>query len=198
MGVVKTIAFAIFSFIAVVSNAATMTVAPLPASEYADTEVSTNVCIDVTQVLAEGDNYRFFDVTLSLVATPTNNVEIAFGIDSNDDGCLGCRERDFVLGWDCDEWFWRDRRANVETRFDGGNDASSTRTLTWRVKLGSDHLARSYSATEGRTIVSTGAATGAMFSPQWNMARIVVRGGIEPNEQISVKMSQNAMRVIIR
>ena len=198
MSMVKTIAFAIFCFIAVVSNAATMAVAPLPASEYADTEVSTNICLDVTQVLAEGDNYRFFDVTLSLVATSTNNVEIAFGIDSNDDGVLGCRERDFVLGWDCDEWFWRDRRANVETRFDRSNDASSTRTLSWRVKLGGDHLARSYSATEGRTILATGAATGAMFSPQWNMARIVVRGGIEPNEQISVKMSQNAMRVIIR
>ena len=198
MNMLKRTFIIIAGLLAVVSNAATVTVAPLPASEYADTEVSTNVCLDVTQVLAEGDNYRFFDVTLSLVAIPTNNVEIAFGIDSNDDGVLGCRERDFVLGWDCNEWFWRDRRANVETRFDRSNDASSTRTLIWRVKLGGDHLARSYSATEGRTIVSTGAATGAMFSPQWNMARIVVRGGIEPNEQISVKMSQNAMRVIIR
>ena len=112
MDMLKTIASAIFCFIAAAETArGTVTVAPLPAAEYADTEVATNVCLEVTQPLSESDNLRFFDVSLSLVATPTNNVEIAFGVDADEDGILGCRERDFVLGWDCDAWFWRDRRA---------------------------------------------------------------------------------------
>ena len=170
----------------------------LSPSDFADTEASTNVCLDVTQVLSVGDNFRFFDVALELAATPTNNVEIAFGVDTDEDGMLGCRERDFVLGWDCGAWFWRDRWANVETRFGEGTSVGAERTLTWRVKVDGDHLPRSFVATEGRVILATGAATGAMFSPRWDIARVVARGGVESNERISVKMSRNAMRVIIK
>ena len=93
-----------------------MAVAPLSAAEYADTEVATNVCLEVTQPLSESDNLRFFDISLSLVATPTNNVEIAFGVDTDGDGVLGRCERDFVLGWDCGAWFLRDRRAKTRSR----------------------------------------------------------------------------------
>ena len=182
----------------VVVKAGVVSVSSLPAAEYADTEVSTNVCLVVTQELSAGDNRRFFDVSLSPMATPTNNVEIAFGVDTNEDGVLGCRERDFVLGWDCGAWFWRDRRAKVETRFGEGIAGGVARTLTWRVKVDGDHLPRSFAATEGRATLATGAATAAMFSPQWNMARVVARGGVVSNERISVKMSRNAMRVIFK
>ena len=209
MSVLKTIATTIFCFIAAAEKQpseatqpkaarGTVAVAPLSAAEYADTEVSTNVCLVVTQELSAGDNRRFFDVSLSPMATPTNNVEIAFGVDTNEDGVLGCRERDFVLGWDCGAWFWRDRLAKVETRFGEGIAGGVARTLTWRVKVDGDHLPRSFAATEGRTTLVTGAATVAMFSPQWNMARVVARGGVVSNERISVKMSRNAMRVIIK
>ena len=167
MSVQKTIATAIFCFIAAAETArSTVAVAPLPAAEYADTEVLTNVCLVVTQELSAGDNRRCFDVSLSLVATPTNNVEIASGVDIDEDGVLGRRERDFVLGWDCGAWFWRDRRAKVETRFGEGIVGGAERTLSWRVKVDGDHLPRSFVATEGRVILATGAATAAMFSPQ--------------------------------
>ena len=55
-----------------------------------------------------------------------------------------------------------------------------------------------FGATGGRATLATGAATATMFSPQWNMARVVARGGVVSNERISVKMSRNAMRVIIK
>ena len=141
MSVQKTIATIIFCFIAAAETArGTVAVAPLPAAEYADTEVSTNVCLVVTQKLSAGDNRRCFDVSLSLMATPTNNVEIAFGVDIDEDGVLGRRERDFVLGWDCGAWFWRDRLANGETRFGERTAVGTERTLTWRVKVDGDHL----------------------------------------------------------
>ena len=165
MNVSKTLFFAIPCLVAAASVAATMNVAPLSAPEFADTEVSTNVCLVVTQELSAGDNRRFFDVSLSLVATLTNNVEIAFGVDIDEDGVLGCRERDFVLGWDCGVWFLRDRRANGETRFGEGTAVGTERTLTWRVKVDGAHLPRSFAATEGRATLATGAATVAMFSP---------------------------------
>ena len=169
----------------------------LPPSDFADTEVSTNICLDVTHVLEIGDNFRFFDVTLELAATPTNNVEIIFGVDLNQDGGLDKTERDFVLGWDSGSWFWRDRRANLEPRFGGVGSFVDRRTLNWRIVLDKDHLPLHFMAKEGQSICE-GAATASMFSSSWNMARVVARGGGEPDERISVKMNRNAMRVIIR
>ena len=198
MSVLKTLLSVIPCLIASALGAASLAVAPLPAPEYADTEVSTNVCLGAAVATAAGDGLGYFDVTLSLRATPTNNVEIAFGVDSDGDGVLGRCERDFVLGWDCGAWFWRDRRANVETRFGEGTSVGAERTLTWRVKVDGAHLPRSFAATEGRATLATGAATAAMFSPRWNMARVVARGGVVSNERISVKMSRNAMRIIIK
>ena len=86
----------------------------------------------------------------------------------------------------------------IMTRFGEESLSGVERTLAWRVKVDGDHLPRSFAATEGRATLATGAATATMFSPQWNMARVVARGGVVSNERISVKMSRNAMRVIIK
>ena len=84
-------AIILFALLPVVATAGAVSVSSLPAPDFADKEVSTNVCLVVTQELSAGDNRRFFDVSLSLVATLTNNVEIAFGVDADEDGVLGCR-----------------------------------------------------------------------------------------------------------
>ena len=142
MSVQKTIATATFCFIAAAEEQpseatqpkaarGTVAVAPLSAAEYADTEVSTNVCLVVTQELSAGDNRRCFDVSLSLVATPTNNVEIAVGVDADGDGVLGCRERDFVLGWDCGAWFVRKGADGAQTEHPVIVPADGVSELSW-------------------------------------------------------------------
>jgi len=170
----------------------------LPASSFADTEVSTNVSLAAAVTCAAGDNVRFFDVELSLAATPTNNVEIVFGRDADGDGELSRLERDFALGWDSGAWFWRDRRNNVENRMANGGAASGRRTLRWRVTLDADHRPRRVTASEGRATLCERAATSAMFSSLWETARIVARGRATPEERISVRMNRNAMRIILR
>ena len=67
--------------------AQTVTVGTLPASEYADTEVSTNFPFSV---LFEQKNQ--IEVTLALDTTPTNNVEVALGTDADGDGNLSPEE----------------------------------------------------------------------------------------------------------
>ena len=53
-------------------------VSTLPQSEWADTEVMTNVAINLS-------NSRTFSWRLEMDASPTNNVLIALGKDTNDD-----------------------------------------------------------------------------------------------------------------
>ncbi|MBR4653890.1 MAG: hypothetical protein IKO72_11085 [Kiritimatiellae bacterium] len=70
--------------------------------EYVDTETSTNVPFAVG---AEGAGR--FTLSLECLATPSNNVEAAFGCDVDHDGVLGLGEIAITIGWDCGAWFMR-------------------------------------------------------------------------------------------
>ena len=79
-----------------------VTVEPLPTSEYADTEVSTNIAFVVDRSIMTR-----IEFTVALEATPTNNVEVAIGTDGNGDGNLSVEESAYVFGYDCGTWFAR-------------------------------------------------------------------------------------------
>lgn len=78
-----------------------------PPSEYADTE--SRIDFAVTNWPGLG---RHIKLWLSAVATPSNNVQIAFGRDANADGTLAPHEIQIVAGFDCGSWFVRDERDN--------------------------------------------------------------------------------------
>ena len=79
-----------------------VTVSALPQSEYADTEVSTNIAFAV-----ERPAMTRIEFTVALDVTPTNNVEVAIGTDTNSDGNLAVEEAAYVFGYDCGAWFAR-------------------------------------------------------------------------------------------
>ena len=84
-----------------------VTVGPLPPSEFADTEVSTNIAFVV-----ERPAMARIEFTVALDATQTNNVEVAIGTDANVDGNLSVEESAYVFGYDCGTWFCRERDKN--------------------------------------------------------------------------------------
>ena len=86
-------------------------VEPLPTSEYADTEVSTNFSFVVDRSMMTR-----IEFTVALDATPTNNVEVAIGTDGNGDGNLSVEEAAYTFGYDCGKWFVRDQ---VKVRGEG-------------------------------------------------------------------------------
>ena len=80
-----------------------VTVEPLPQSEYADTEVSTNIPFDVSF-----DAMSRMNFSISLEASPSNCVEVSIGADANGDGVLSLDEADQTFGYNCGTWFQRD------------------------------------------------------------------------------------------
>ena len=84
-----------------------VTLSVLPQSEYADTEVSTNIAFAVDRPAMTR-----IEFTVALDATPTNNVEVAIGTDANGDGNLAVEEAAYVFGYDCGTWFCRSRDEN--------------------------------------------------------------------------------------
>ena len=75
-------------------------VAELPDSEFADTEVVTNVVLSLSC-----DDISRLQLTIDLEASPSNNVEVAVGHDADGDGSLSLDESAFAVGYDCGEWF---------------------------------------------------------------------------------------------
>ena len=94
-----------------------VTVETLPQSEYADTEVSTNIPFAVSF-----DTMSRVNFALSLDASPSNSVEVSIGEDANGDGNLSPEEAAYTFGFDCGRWFKRsaaDDSEIVETDKDG-------------------------------------------------------------------------------
>ena len=87
-------------FSAMLSAHAATTVVTNQPPFYADREVSQ----DAT-VAGCGGQTRIVNVELSFTATPSNNVQIAFGTDLNKDGRLSFGEVRMTVGWDCGRWF---------------------------------------------------------------------------------------------
>ena len=80
-----------------------VSVEPLPQSQFADTEVSTNIPFAVS--FAAMSRIEF---SLSLDASPSNCVEVSIGSDVNGDGVLSLDETDQAFGYNCGSWFQRD------------------------------------------------------------------------------------------
>ena len=80
-----------------------VTVEPLPISDYADTEASTNIPFAVSF-----DAMSRMNFSISLEVSPSNCVEVSIGEDANGDGVLSLDEADQTFGYNCGMWFQRD------------------------------------------------------------------------------------------
>ena len=96
-------------------------VGQFPLSDFADTEVSTNIAFAVSF-----DAMSRLEFTLSLDSSPTNCVEAAVGTDTDNDGNLSPEETDYTVGYRCGKWFQRDAVADAETE--------TTETHTGRIE----------------------------------------------------------------
>ena len=143
-------------------------------------EVETNV---VFSTGAATDNK--WTLTFERDAATSNSVEVVFGCDANEDGVLGVEEGDLCVGWDCGEWFWRDRRANAACRVEG-----SAQRLDMTLYL-RDREAKSLASSVFPSVVSP-----TCFNPDWNLARVVSRGA--ETIRVESKISINALTLRIR
>ena len=139
----------------------------LPPSPYDDTEISTNLSFS-----AGSDDVRQFWLSLSLDATPTNTLQLAFGHDDDSDGILDWQETEFLLGWKCGEWFFRDKTTETEAVSARG---SGQRSLEWRVSLDGAQTPCGLAATDGGQDLGFSVSPG-MFSSSWNLMRVTARG----------------------
>ncbi len=164
-----------------VHASARLVVPSLPEAVRPFAEVETNV---VFSTGAPTDNK--WTLTIERDAAVSNSVEVVFGRDANEDGELGIEEGELSVGWDCGEWFWRDRRSNTACRVVG-----TTQRLDMVIYLNRDREAKSLASSVFPSIVSP-----TCFNPDWNLVRVVSRGA--ETIRVESKISINALTLRIR
>ena len=152
----------------------------LPTPVRALAEVETNVVFSTGTAT---DNK--WTLTIERDAVTSNSVEVVFGYDTNEDGVLGIEEGELSIGWDCGEWFWRDRRANAACRVEG-----TAQRLDMTLYL-RDREAKFLASSVFPPVVSP-----TCFNPDWNLARVVSRGA--ETIRVESKISINALTLRIR
>ena len=170
----------------------------LPPVVSADTETMTNVPFHVAL-----DASGRFAFTLSCRATPSNNVEVAFGTDANGNGVLEPEETDRVVGWDCGSWFTRKgadgacQMENGEWKIENGVEPE-VRTLSWRVRVRTDGTPFRLEATADGTLVFAERSLESIYRPSWNLLRLTGRGLDASLETFSVSATPDGTVFIMR
>ena len=136
---------------------------PLPATDYADTEVSTNFVFSV----GEGQN-RGIVFTVELQATPSNNVEVAIGVDADEDGRLSLDESELCVGYDCGTWVVRSASDDAITTTDAAESGVFRRTYRVRARR---------------------------VNPLWNLVKVTRRGIGAAAESVSVEHVELGFKV---
>ena len=163
--------------------AAHMSVTALSEPLREGAEVETNV---VFSAGTQSDN--LWKLSIELESSVSNCVEVVLGTDADNDGVLGIEEGEMCIGWDCGEWFWRDRRSGEVGSVEG---ASGSRRLDWILRLNADRSARSVGGN-----VFSGAVAPTCFNPGWNMVRVVSRGA--ESLRVESKVTVDALKLRIR
>ena len=177
------------------------TVLSLPPVVHVDTEVTTNFAFSAWE-----PRQRQFAYELAFEATPSNNFEVAFGRDDN--GVLSRAEADFIVGWDCGEWF-----ASVALRTNEEGAVASTNLVACDVQpMGTRRLRVVFTTGRAGAVRAASAqlcapgVTNELFAapfawpydPHWNRVRLTARGFDEPSASFCSQTTPDGSTITLR
>ena len=167
----------------------------LPPVVHADAEVVTNMPMP-----ALSQRSGKFAFSLGCRATPTNNVEIAFGTDVDEDGVLAPRETRLVVGWDSGCWFVR-RGFSGERSEVWRPSSDLPRMLSWELSLGLRAVPRRlavYEGTEALDFELSPTTPNWLYDANWNLMRLTGRGLHDSGETFTIGTPLDPTAILFR
>ena len=172
-------------------------VGPAPTPAFVDMERTTNATIQAGTL----QRARVFECSISLLATPSNAVEVAFGTsrNGNGDGVLHPGDEAFAIGWEGGAWFVAsatDRICSVQ------QEGAARRSFSFTLHLseeGAPHsLSLSANGADNAFSPLVASPPAWMFSREWDAVRLTVRGVGEADEAASIRFGPNPVFLILR
>ena len=173
--------------------ARTFNVSPLPVSPYADTEVTTNVAIN-----AQRFDVKEFGLNISFEAASSNNIQVAFGCDEDENGILSFSETDAVYGYRKGRFIIEDVKNAV--RYDEVV-ADGSQNFNIKMRMKKDYTPKEFSASVGAYQIFTDFSSDVpswLYRPDWNLMRVTRRGAGAPAEWLSCDIKYSHFYIIVR
>ena len=167
----------------------------LPPVIHADAEVVTNVVISSWQ-----RGVAKFAFSLSCIATPSNNVEAAFGEDVNTNGVLEPEEADLIVGWKRGNWFIQN--GTDGERFSvGSTSMEDVRTLAWNYRLTDAPTPARLSVMVDGTAAFSALSEDSpewLHRRKWNLMRLTGRGLHDSGEVFTIGTPLDPTAILFR
>ena len=157
--------------------------------------MSTNVALHLFRTDA-----RDVQLHIQLDGTATNNLEVAFGRDSNTNGVLDVSEMETVYGWRAGRYFIENVRAWERMEAEAAPGALCG-VIDVHVAIGRDFRPSRFSATCGGAPAfgSLSSAPPAwLFRSDWDMMRVARRGTCQPAEWVRCDIGYTRGAIIVR
>ena len=170
---------------------------PAPPPAHLDTESVTNAPLLRPMM----ERARIFRASVSLWATPSNNVEIAFGTSRNVDGILLPGDEALAFGWENGAWFVACETNRFDAAAAGTNAARRTLAVSMRLRGDGSPLAfeaREAGATNALFASLADAPPPWLFSRGWDAVRLTVRGTDPRDEAAALRLDADAGVLILR
>ncbi len=171
-------------------------VPPQPASPFADTEVTTNIALNVS-----GGHVRMLELAFALDGCASNCVQVAFGHDADGDGVLGFAETDTLYGWRNGRYFAESVRDGVRVEELADPTAASC-AFAIGMRLSKDLAPLEFSVTNslGAAILTnlSVSAQGWLYRSNWDTMRVTRRGPGIPAEWFACDIVSRRMYMSFR
>ena len=192
----NTILLALCVALATAASARTILVPAQPVSEFADTEVSTNIVLHASRT-----DTREFGIHIQLDGTQTNDLEVAFGRDSNTNGVLEAGEVETVYGWRAGRYFVENVRAWERIEAEAAANALCG-VVDIQLRNDAQTAPRRFTATCGGIAAFTELATTPppawLFREEWDMVRVTRRGAGVPSEWVRCDIEYASFAIRLR
>lgn len=194
-----------------IASARTILVPAQPVSEFADTEVSTNIVMHTSRT-----DTREFGIHIQLAGTPTNALEAAFGRDMNTNGVLDVQEIDTVYGWRGGRYFIENVRAWERIESEAATNAPCG-VVDVQLRNDAQTVPRRFTATCGISLerseprqrslegcvaafpeLATTPPPAWLFREEWDMVRVIRRGAGVPSEWVRCDIEYASFAIRLR
>ena len=175
---------------------ARVVVPSLPVSQFADTEVSTNIVLHGRRT----DTWKV-DLRIQLAGTSTNDLEVAFGRDVNTNGVLEVEEIETMYGWRGGRYFIENVPAWERIEEEAATNALCG-VCDIHLENNSSVVPRRFAATCGGVAAFGGLATTPspawLFRREWDMVRVVRRGAGISSEWVRCDIEYQSLSIRLR
>ena len=177
-----------------VAGAVSLQPETLPRSAFADTEVTTNCSFSFASPFVAD-----FRLMMEVDSTSSNNVQIAFGRDSDADGVLSADETGMIFAWDCGEWIVFGTNA-LPFAVSPAVDTNAHKTVLWDLHLKRKTPRQLLLTENDQPLLSdfTSDPEPWCYDRDWNMFRLTARGIDDPAESFAVELDEKGALIFLR